>query len=94
MVQFLADVMTFLVPSLFLVGSGGWNHVTPKNAPPETHQNPHDAAGVADPCQVWGDVLPNANAALADALSGRQLHEKQGNSDNQQKKNIEQHEGP
>lgn len=59
-----------------------------------TLENPHDAAGVADPCQVRGDVLPNADAALADALSSCQLHKEEWNSDNQQKKNVQQHEGP
>lgn len=59
-----------------------------------TLQKPHDAAGVADPCQIRGDVLPNADAALADALSGCQLHKEERNSDNQQKKNIQQHKGP
>lgn len=57
-------------------------------------EKPHDAAGVADPGQVGGDVLPNADAALADALSSRQLHKEERNADNQQKENIEQHEGP
>lgn len=60
----------------------------------QTAHSTHNAAGVADPCQVRGDVLPNANAALADALSGCQLHKEERNSDNQQKKNIQQHEGP
>lgn len=59
-----------------------------------TLEIPHDAAGVADPRQVRGDVLPNADAALADALSGCQLHKEQRNADNHQKENIQQHEGP
>lgn len=98
MVQFLDDVTTFLAFSLFLVGSGGVGIMLLLKMSPfphsENHQNPHDAAGVADPCQVRGDVLPNADAALADALSSCQLHEKQRNADDHQKKNIQQHKGP
>lgn len=45
--------------------------------------NPHYAAGVTDPRQLWGDVLPNADAALANALAGCQLHKKEWNSHNQ-----------
>lgn len=88
--------MTFLAQSLCFVGSecrGGFQLLL-KMIQNSTLEIPHDAAGVADPRQVWGDVLPNADAALADALSGCQLHKEQRNADNQQKKNIQQHEGP
>lgn len=87
--------MTFLALRLFFVGSKEVGlMVRLKRTQNSALQDPHDAAGVADPGQVGGDVLPNADAALADALSGRQLHEEERNADNQQKKNIQQHEGP
>lgn len=53
----------------------------------KTHLHPipkaHHAARVADACQLWGDVLPNTDAALANALPSCQLHKKQRNSHNQ-----------
>lgn len=56
-------------------------------------ENAHHAAGVADPSQLWRDVLPYTDAALSNALASSQLHKKQWNSHNHQKKNIQQHEG-
>lgn len=60
----------------------------------ESDANPHQAAGVADARQLGRDVLPDADAALADALPGRQFHEEERNAHNQQKENVQQHEGP
>lgn len=56
-------------------------------------EHAHHAAGEANPDQLWGDVLPNPNAALSNTLSRCQLHEKQRNSNKQQKKHIQKHEG-
>lgn len=67
---------------------------TKKEVKEKNEFNSHHAAGVTDPCQLWGDVLPHTDAALTNALAGCQLHEKKWNSHNHQKKNIQQHEGP
>lgn len=68
-------------------------NVNRKRSQTEKKENAHHAAGVADPSQLWRDVLPYTNAALSNALTSSQLHKKQWNSHNHQKKNIQQHEG-
>lgn len=54
----------------------------------------HQATGVANPSQFWGDVLPDADAALSNALACCELQEEQGHPDDHHQQYVEQQKGP
>lgn len=54
----------------------------------------HHAAGVADPGEPGGDVLPHPDAALPDGLTGSQLQEEQGDSHHQHEQHVQEEERP